>query len=350
MTTADDLKKQLNAKFGEGTVMLGSDKDLEVTYLPTGVAPVDYLLGGGLARGRMVEFFGDYSTLKSYVGLRAIASCQAAGGHAALIDTEHAYDESWARECGVDTEALIVQRPPNGERAIDVAETLLRGDIDLLVFDSVAATLPKAEEEMGLSGDKNVQPARLAALMSVALRKLTTANGKTAVMWINQTRLNVGMVFGNPETTPGGKALPFYASQRVRMTKAGKVSESYDTIVTSSDGKPMKKSVKKTVGQSIKMTLEKSKLSSPFAEVYFVFDQKEGKVDDLGFLINLGIEKGVVIKSGQSWQLKGSATKTRGYEAFRAKVDENRLKTLLGFTARQPARKAARGRLRRSKG
>ena len=205
-SAAETLAAELNKKLGSEAISLGSDPKWKVSYLSTGIVAVDYLLQGGLPRGRFIEIYGDYSTLKTYVALRAIATTQAAGGKCALVDTEHSFDPEWAVSCGVDIAALMLSQPETGEEAVDAGEVHIRAGVDLLVFDSVASLLPKSEQEVQL-GRKTPQPARLAALMSLAMRKLTAANSSTAVLWINQTRMNVGVTFGSPETTPGGKAL-----------------------------------------------------------------------------------------------------------------------------------------------
>lgn len=329
MASAEELKKMINAQFGPGTITLGSDPDLKVTYLPTGVLPFDLLLQGGLPYGRFVEIFGDYSTLKSYVGLKAIASCQKRGGVAALIDTEHAFDPEWAASLGVDIDALLYRQPENGEKAMDLAEVLIRGKVDLIVFDSIAATLPKAEQETQLGGDKNIQPARLASLMSLACRKLTAANSKTAMLWINQTRVNVGVMFGSNEAVPGGKAMGFYSSMRVAFRKAGQESEDRQVFVTDG-GKPTKKTVKAKTGQRIRATLEKSKLNAPHVETMFVFDFREGRVDEWSYLVNLAVEHGLIgVERGYWWNATEKTPKKMRASEFRGHVDEEALKTLL---------------------
>lgn len=326
---AKELANQVNAALGKGAVRMGSDKSLVVTYMPTGVKPVDDLLGGGFPRGRFIEIYGDYSSLKSYVALHAIGAAQARGETAALIDTEHAYDPEWAASLGVDVDELILQQPETGEEAIDIAEVLIRNGVDLIVFDSVAATLPRAEAGLQLSGDKNVQPARLAQLMSIAMRKLTAANKNTAVVWINQTRLNVGITFGNPETIPGGKSLPYYASIRVSFRKSQRITESVTTQSFTDKGAPKDVSVKRTRQQIIKATVEKSKLSKPHNEVFFTFDFESAEVDTLGYLINRCVEEGLITKSGQSWKVKGKANGVRGFDAFRQTVTVPQLEALL---------------------
>lgn len=210
MTSATDLMNAVNKALGTDVVRMGSHPDYVVEYRPTGLLPFDILLQGGMPRGRMVEVFGDYSTLKTYLGLYAIASTQQAGGTAALIDTEHAFEPEWAASCGVDVQNLIMPPTETGEEAMDAAEALIRGNIDLIVVDSVAATLPQAEQQKRLHKE-SIQPARQAHLMSAALRRLTAANKHTSMLWINQTRLNIGITFGSPEAIPGGKALPYYA-------------------------------------------------------------------------------------------------------------------------------------------
>ena len=309
---ARELMAEINATLKGPVLKLGSDLDLQVEYLPTGVLPIDVLLQGGIPKGRFVEFYGDYSTLKSYVGLKAIASTQASGGVCALIDTEHSYDPGWAATLGVDTDSLIVQQPETGELAMDTAEALIRGKCDLIIFDSIAATLPQTERNKRLH-DESVQPARQAMLMSLAMRKLTAANSKTAMVWINQTRLNVGITFGNPESLPGGRAMPYYASYRINMKKVGKITRD----VQSWDGEKMV-ATKEQIGQKFKAIVEKSKLSKPFRDVYFTWDYETGEIDEVGFLIALGLEAGVITQSGASWEFEGD--KWRGKDKFKEAV------------------------------
>ena len=309
---ARELMAEINATLKSPVLKLGSDLDLRVEYLPTGVLPIDVLLQGGIPKGRFVEFYGDYSTLKSYVGLKAIASTQASGGVCALIDTEHSYDPGWAATLGIDTDSLIVQQPETGELAMDTAEALIRGKCDLIIFDSIAATLPQTERNKRMH-DESVQPARQAMLMSLAMRKLTAANSKTAMVWINQTRLNVGITFGNPESLPGGRAMPYYASYRINMKKVGKITRD----VQSWDGEKMV-ATKEQTGQKFKAIVEKSKLSKPFRDVYFTWDYETGEIDEVGFLIALGLESGVITQSGASWEFEGD--KWRGKDKFKEAV------------------------------
>jgi protein RecA len=225
------MMEHVNSIMGKGTMMMGSDPSLVVKYTPTGCLPIDDIFQGGIPIGRFTEIYGDYSTLKSYIGLSAIAECQDAGGVAALIDTEGAFDPDWARSIGVNTDELLLPTSDTGEEAIDKTQLLISQGIDLVVWDSIAATLPKAEEKTPMSGKHTTQPARQAAMMSEALRKLQSTinqNNKTAVLCINQTRSKVGIVFGSPESIPGGRSLPFYASYRLAIRKVGKIVEKYD--------------------------------------------------------------------------------------------------------------------------
>lgn len=344
MTKARALLTALNQAFKSEVFTMASDPKYVIRYLRTGVVPFDDLLGGGLPYGRFVEIFGDYSTLKSYVGLCAIASCQQEGGMPALIDTERAFDPEWATSLGVDVDNLIIwppkehKGPVNGEAAIDAAEALIRGRVDLIVFDSVAATLPRAEEETQLSGDKNIQPARLASLMSLACRKLTAANISTAVLWINQTRVNVGVMFGSNEAVPGGKALGFYSSMRVAMRKSGRETEEVE-IYKAESGKIVKSKAKRVIGTRIRMTLEKSKLNTPHRDEYFIFNHTTGTVDNWWYLATKALELGVIYTGGGWWwkSQRGNPTRMR-LSDFRGAVDEEELLKLLAGRTQTPLR------------
>jgi recombination protein RecA len=348
MGKASELAKEINKALGAGTVKLGNDPMLEITRLPTGVMPIDVLLDGGIPSGRFTELFGAYSTLKSYIALSCIAQTQASGGVCALIDTEHAYDIEWAKQIGVDTDELIYQSPETGEEAVDVTEVLIRNKVDLVVWDSVAATLPQAESVKRMAKE-SVQPARLAALMSLAMRKLTAANEKTAVLFINQTRLSVGVVFGDPEVVPGGRALPFYASYRVALRKAGKEKEQEEVFI---GGKTTK--VNKVTGHKIRATLEKSKLSAPSKDVLFMFDLETGAIDEVGYILSIALEKGLVKHEGRSWWLHTELDqKIVGAEKFIGYLKENPKKVqmlkkeLLGLTGNQEADSHKEGKVKK---
>jgi recombination protein RecA len=303
--TAAELLKELNKMFGEGTVRMGNDPSLKTKWLPTGVFPIDVLLKGGLPRGRFTEIYGAYSTLKSFIGYRAIATTQQAGGVCALIDTEHAYDPDWFTELGGDPNTLLYKTPETGEEAVDLSEMLIRNGVDLIVWDSVAATLPQDEGKKRMSKE-NIQPARLAALMSAASRRLTAANKTTAVLFINQTRINVGQMFGDPTAIPGGKALPYYASYRIGLNKAGNIRRTAVAYTPSSETlhKIDKGTTNEIIAYKIKAVVEKSKLNAPFREQKMLFDLTTGTLDDIGFLISHSLEQGWITKpTNQTYQV-----------------------------------------------
>jgi recombination protein RecA len=306
---AQDLANELNARLGGSTIRMGSDADFTVEYLPTTILPIDVLLGGGIPRGRFTEIFGDFSTLKSLIAYKTIANVQRRGGRAVLVDSEHSFDPVWANYLGINVGSLLIQRPATAEEAADATQVAASDGYDIVVWDSIASLLPQAEAGKRMSGE-NMQPARLAAFMSAALRKITSSNANTALLFINQTRINVAQMFGSTEAVPGGKALPFYASYRVALRKAGKIHRERHTV---QGGKSVK--VRDVVGYNIRATLEKSKLSAPHKDVLFTFDLQNAEVDEVGFLFDLGIEHGRIKKKGtQQWQM-GSTT-IRGSEKF----------------------------------
>jgi recombination protein RecA len=287
-TVHADLAAAFNSVLGEGTVRLGNDPQFRTRFWPTGVLPIDYLLNGGLPAGRFIEVYGDYSTLKSMVAYHALGNVQRMGGKVALVDTEHAYDADWAEALGVDTDALLVERPETAEDSIKIMEAHIRDDYDLLVWDSIASSQPKQYRDAAPGED--LAPAGLARVMSNGLRRLNAGNKRTAVLCLNQTRINVGMTYGgSKESVPGGRAMPFFASYRVRLTRAGKVTE--DTKVH--DGEKLV-GAKRVLAHKIKASLEKSKLSAPYAETWFLFDLSTGSVDVPGFLLSQGIERGLI--------------------------------------------------------
>jgi len=309
---ADALRNAVNATLKSDALVSGSDKRFITTYTSTGVLPFDILWHGGIPRGRFIEIYGDWSTLKSYIALMSIASFQRSGKVAALIDTEHSFDSDWARSCGVDLDDLILLQPLSGEIAMDHAETLIRGNCDLIVFDSVAAMTPQAEQSKRLAGE-NVQPARIAQLMSAALRRLMTANTDCSMIWVNQLRVNVGVTFGSNEALPGGKALPYYSSFRTSIRKVGKLTEP----IKVHDGEKFV-DAKKQVGQKFKAELVKSKLSRPFQEEFFTWDLRTGSLDLVGYLIAKGIEQGLVTQKGNTWSYANH--KAVGREKFKALI------------------------------
>jgi recombination protein RecA len=280
---------QIDRQFGKGSVMrLGSDDRAPVEVIPTGSIALDVALGiGGLPRGRIVEVYGPESSGKTTVALHAIANAQRAGGIAAFIDAEHALDPEYAKALGVDTDALLVSQPDTGEQALEIADMLIRsGSIDIIVIDSVAALTPKAEIE-GEMGDTHV--GLQARLMSQALRKLTGAlsNTKTTAIFINQLREKIGVFFGSPETTAGGKALKFYASVRLDIRR----------IETLKDGT-------EAVGNRTRVKVVKNKMAAPFKQAEFDIIYGVG-ISREGSLIDFGVDQGIVKKSGAWYTYEG---------------------------------------------
>lgn len=286
-TRAADIKAQVNAAFKKDVLQLGSEVDI-IRHWPTGMLPIDMALDGGLPVGRFIEVYGDYSTLKSLLALKAVASVQAYGGTTAYVDAEHAFDKVWAREQGVDTDSMLLQRPDTGEEAIGVMEVLIRSGTDLIIWDSIAATQPAQYAEKK-PGEDN-QPGGQARMMSAGLRRLNTANKSSTILAINQTRVNVGMTFGSKTTTPGGMAMPFYASYRMNFIKAGRESEDYQFWT----GEKMDTGKRQTK-QRIKCVMTKWKLTAPMQEVWFDYDMRLGDIDEVGFIIGWAIEQGYII-------------------------------------------------------
>jgi recombination protein RecA len=296
VSRAQTLMKEINKALGGEVLHMASDEKFRVTYTPTGLLPVDILLQGGLPRGRFTLIEGDFSTLKSYIGLNAIKEVQRQGGVAALIDTEHAFEEQWARDIGVDTSSLLVERPSSGELAVDIAEALIRSrDVDLIVFDSIAAALPEDEQGKRLHKEK-IQPGRLAHLMSAACRKLTAANDKTAVLWINQLRENIGISFGPNEKGPGGRAMPFYASYIINIKKTTKVTRNIKTYTGD-----QYQSSKEQIGQMFRAEVMKSKLNKPHRTIWFTWLLTDSAIDLTGFLFAQGVDMGMVSNKGKTW-------------------------------------------------
>ncbi len=282
---------QIERSFGKGSIMrLGAKEVAEgVNAIPTGSLSLDIATGiGGFPRGRVVEIFGPESSGKTTLALNAVAQAQRLGGVAAFIDAEHALDVNYAARIGVNVEDLLVSQPDTGEQALEVAETLVRsGAIDIIVVDSVAALVPKAEIE-GDMGDAHM--GLQARLMSQALRKLTAAISKsmTTVIFINQIRMKIGVMFGNPETTTGGTALKFYSSMRLDIRKIDNIKEGQDTV-----------------GGRVRVKIVKNKVAPPFKQAEFDIYFNEG-ISRIGEIIDLGVEKGIIEKAGAWYSYNGN--------------------------------------------
>ncbi len=286
---SDDGKKQaldlaiaqISKQFGDGAIMkLGENSKVDVELLPSGALSLDLALGGGYPKGRIIEIYGPESSGKTTLTLHAIAEIQKQGGTAAFIDAEHALDPAYARKLGVDTENLLVAQPDNGEQALEICETLVRSNaVDLIVVDSVAALTPQAEID-GDMGDAHM--GLQARLMSQALRKLTGIinKSKATVIFINQIRMKIGVMFGNPETTTGGNALKFYASVRADIRRIAQIKNGEDVI-----------------GNRTKVKIVKNKIAAPFKVAEFDIMYNEG-ISKTGDILDLAVEHDIVGKSG----------------------------------------------------
>ncbi|MGN6612246.1 MAG: recombinase RecA [Angustibacter sp.] len=302
----DTALAQIDRQFGKGSVMrLGDDVRAPIEVIPTGSVSLDVALGiGGLPRGRVVEIYGPESSGKTTVALHAVANAQKAGGIAAFIDAEHALDPEYAKKLGVDTDALLVSQPDTGEQALEIADMLIRsGALDIIVIDSVAALVPRAEIE-GEMGDSHV--GLQARLMSQALRKITGAlsQSKTTAIFINQLREKIGVMFGSPETTTGGKALKFYASVRLDVRR----------IETLKDGS-------EPVGNRTRCKIVKNKMAPPFKQAEFDILYGQG-ISREGGLIDMGVEHGFVRKSG-AWYTYDGDQLGQGKENARSFLRDN---------------------------
>jgi recombination protein RecA len=297
---------QIERSFGKGSIMrLGAQQAMDIEALSTGSLGLDIALGiGGLPRGRIIEIYGPESSGKTTLALHVVAEAQKNGGVGAFIDAEHALDPVYAAKLGVDLDDLLVSQPDTGEQALEIADTLVRsGAVDVLVVDSVAALTPRAELE-GEMGDS--LPGLQARLMSQALRKLTgsVAKSKTMVIFINQIRMKIGVMFGSPETTTGGNALKFYSSVRLDIRRIGQIKEREEVI-----------------GSQTRVKVVKNKVAPPFRQVEFDIIYGEG-ISKTGELIDLGVKAGVVEKSG-SWFSHGSQRIGQGRENARKFLKEN---------------------------
>ncbi|KOF02643.1 recombinase RecA [Roseivirga seohaensis] len=301
--TIDKLEKS----YGKGAVMkLSDEKVVDLPSISTGSLGLDIALGiGGIPRGRVVEVYGPESSGKTTLSMHCIAEAQKKGGLAAFIDAEHAFDKVYAEKLGIDTENLLISQPDNGEQALEIAEHLIRsGAIDIIVIDSVAALVPKAELEGEMGDSKMGLQARL---MSQALRKLTGAINKTGCccIFINQLREKIGVMFGNPETTTGGNALKFYASVRLDIRRIGQIKESADNIL----------------GNRTRVKVVKNKVAPPFKVVEFDIMYGQG-ISKAGEIIDIGVEMEIVKKAG-SWFSYNGEKLGQGRDSVKALIEDN---------------------------
>jgi len=297
---------QIERAFGKGSIMkLGQNEVVQAEVVSTGSIGLDIGLGiGGLPRGRVVEIYGPESSGKTTLALHAVAEAQKTGGTCAFVDAEHALDPIYARKLGVDVEELLISQPDAGEQALEIADTLVRsGAIDVLVIDSVAALVPRAELE-GEMGDHHV--GLQARLMSQALRKLTSsvARSKTLIIFINQIRMKIGVMFGNPETTTGGNALKFYSSVRLEIRRIGAIKDRDEVV-----------------GNQTRVKVVKNKMAPPFKMIEFDIMYGEG-VSKMGEILDLGVKAGIVEKSG-SWFSYDSQRIGQGRENAKTFLREN---------------------------
>jgi recombination protein RecA len=297
---------QIEKSCGKGSIMrLGTDSKVRVESIPTGAINLDAAIGvGGIPRGRVTEIYGPESSGKTTLCLHVVANAQKTGGVAAFIDAEHALDTEYAKKLGVDVENMLISQPDTGEQALEICEILVRsGAVDVIVIDSVAALVPKAEIE-GDMGDSHV--GLQARLMSQALRKLTgaIARSKTSVIFINQLREKIGVMFGNPETTTGGKALKFYASLRLDIRRIGPVKEKEDVI-----------------GSHVRVKVVKNKVAPPFKQAEFDIMYAEG-ISHTSLLVDIGVEAGIIDKAG-AWYSYGTHRIGQGRENAKLFLKDN---------------------------
>lgn len=297
--------EQIEKQFGTGAIMrLGEQSHANVEFIPAGALSLDLALGGGYPKGRIIEIYGPESSGKTTLTLHAIAECQKKGGTAAFIDAEHALDPAYARKLGVDTNNLLISQPDNGEQALEIVDTLVHSNaVDLIVVDSVAALTPQAEIE-GDMGDSHM--GLQARLMSQALRKLTAIinKSKATVIFLNQIRMKIGVMFGNPETTTGGNALKFYASVRMDIRRTGQIKVGEEVI-----------------GNRTKVKVVKNKIAPPFRQAEFDIMYNQG-ISNEGDVLDLAVIHGIVDKAG-AWFSYKDAKIGQGREASKTYLREN---------------------------
>ena len=300
-----DTLDEIKTRFGEGAIMkLGEAKALDIEFIPTGSISLDVALGGGIPKGRIIEIYGPESSGKTTLSLHIVSELQKKGGTAAFVDAEHALDPEYAKKIGVKTNDLIISQPDSGEQALEIVEALVRSEVvEMVVVDSVAALTPKAEIEGEMGASHMGLQARL---MSQALRKLAgiTHKSNTTVIFINQIRMKIGVVFGNPETTTGGNALKFYSSVRIEVRKSAKIKKGEDII-----------------GNRVKAKVVKNKVAPPFKTTEFDIMYNEG-ISYYGDILNTGVKYGIV-KKGGAWYNYQDKKLGQGSEASKRFLKEN---------------------------
>jgi recombination protein RecA len=296
---------QIEKQFGKGSIMhLEGDNKIDIETIPTGSISLDLALGGGVPKGRIIEIYGPESSGKTTLTLHVIAELQKTGGTAAFVDAEHALDPAYAKRLGVDIEKLLVSQPDSGEQALEIVETLVRSNaVDIVVIDSVAALVPQAEIE-GDMGDSHM--GLQARLMSQALRKLTSiiSRSKCTVIFINQLRMKIGVMFGNPETTTGGNALKFYASVRMDIRRTSQI-----------------KTGEEIIGNRVRVKVVKNKIAPPFRQAEFDIMYNQG-ISTEGDILDLATEKGIVEKAG-AWFSYNGENVAQGREAAKQYLRDN---------------------------
>lgn len=301
---------EIEKQYGKGAIMkMGDVQAIEIERFPSGSLSLDLALGGGIPKGRIIEVYGPESSGKTTLALHMVSELQKQGGQAAFIDAEHALDVQYAKKIGVDVDNLLVSQPDDGESALEITETLVRsGGVDLIVIDSVAALTPRAEIE-GMMGDSHM--GLQARLMSQALRKLAAIVNKTScsVLFINQLRMKIGIMFGNPETTPGGNALKFYSSIRLDIRRIEKITEKNDTG-------------QEIVGNRVRVKVVKNKVAPPFRQAEFDVIYNRG-ISKEGDLLDLGVKHGILTKSGAFFSYEGNKL-GQGREQAKVFLAENK--------------------------
>lgn len=320
--TPEQMKKLVDGRYGKGTMKFASDPSLEITRIPCGILSIDFRMGGGFARGRHTEIYGGWSIGKTTIALYLIAAIQRAGGHAAYVDSEGTFDPKYARQLGVKTKKLAYHRQQTGNRCIDFMETLLRSELyDVIVLDSIAALLPSQEVDRNM--EQGTYGTQQAKLMSEALRRLTTANKNTVLVYINQTREAIGSMFGPKTVTSGGKAMGFYAGTRLDLARIENIKKT-KMVIDPKTGNEKEAQVVK--GHRVLVRVEKDKTggAKQHDTTTFVFDYGLGGIDPVEDLIYVGRVVGAVHKKDSKWWVEGYRDETKdGRPAFKRWLRDN---------------------------